>query len=109
MKRPTARIHEAAVLALSGLVLAAGLIVAGAPTASASTSVTVRVVIERVDEQGCTDFNSGSDFYGQIEIAGEKTDFGRIDGEDTIEPDWTAEKVVDADAASSVAGRDPHR
>jgi hypothetical protein len=102
MRRPTARIHDAAILALCGMALAAGLIVAGAPTASASTSVTVRVVIERVDEQGCTDFNSGSDFYGQTEIAGQTFDFGRIDGEDTINPNWTAEKVVDADAASSV-------
>ncbi len=102
MKRPTARIHDAAVLALSCMALAAGLIVAGAPTASASTSVTVRVVIERVDEQGCTDNLSGSDFYGQTVINGETTDFGRIDGDDTIEPNWTAEKVIDADTASSV-------
>lgn len=101
MRRLTGLSH-AAVLALSCLVLAAGLSLAAAPTASASTSVTVRVVIERVDEQGCTDNNSGSDFYGQIVIAGEATDFGRIDGDDTIEPNWTAEKVVDADAASSV-------
>lgn len=72
-----------------------------APPALASSLVTLKVVIERVDEQGCTDNLSGSDFYGEIEIAGEKTDFGVIDGEDTITPNWTAQKQFDVDAVSS--------
>jgi hypothetical protein len=70
--------------------------------ASAGSTVTVRVVIERVDEHGCTDDLSGSDFYGQITIAGQDFGFPRIDGEDTITPNWTAEKSVDVDAASTV-------
>lgn len=101
MRRPTAGAHRAAAAVLSCLAFAACLIAVTAPAASASTSVTVRVVIERVDEQGCTDNLSGSDFYGQTVIAGEATDFGRINGDDTIEPNWTAEKVLDADAVSS--------
>jgi hypothetical protein len=73
-----------------------------ATPANAGSTVTVRVVVERVDEHGCTDFDTGSDFYGRITIAGQDFDFGRIDGEDTITPNWKAEKAVDVDAASSV-------
>ncbi len=99
--KPTARIPSVAVLVLSCLAFATSLIVATAPAASALSTVTLRVVIERVDEQGCTDNLSGSDFYGQIDIEGQAFDFGRIDGEDTITPNWTAEKVLDANTVSS--------
>ncbi len=73
-----------------------------ATPASAGSTVTVRVVIEHVDEHGCTDSTSGSDFYGRITIAGQDFDFDEIEGEDTISPNWTAEKVVDVDAVSTV-------
>ncbi|MEV4139112.1 hypothetical protein AB0J72_43980 [Dactylosporangium sp. NPDC049742] len=70
--------------------------------ASAASTVTVRVVIEHVLEQGCTDNLSGSDFYSKITIGGQDFNFGPIDGEDEISPDWTAEKAVDVDSAATV-------
>lgn len=68
-----------------------------APSASAASTVTLRVVIERVAEQGCTDSLSGSDFYARTTIEGTETNFGPIDGFDEIDPNWTAEKVLDVD------------
>ncbi len=102
--RPTtspSRLAETTRLVVACLALAAGLVVLTAPSASAATTVTLKVVIELVDEQGCTDNLSGSDFFGQIAIEGEAFDFGPIDGEDTITPDWTAEKILDADVVTS--------
>lgn len=87
---------------LAALALLAAPLAVFTTPATAGSTVTVRVVIERVDEHGCTDTLSGSDFYGRISIAGQDFDFPRIDGEDTITPNWTAEKAVDVDAASSV-------
>src|ERR1041385_2490715 len=86
---------------LSCVVIATMVQTIAARPALASSLVTLKVVIERVDEQGCTDNLSGSDFYGEIQIAGEKTDFPVIDGEDTIPPNWTAQKQFDVDAVSS--------
>jgi hypothetical protein len=83
--------------------LLATLLVLPPTPAAAEDLVTVRVMIERVEQRGCTDSLSGSDFYSRIVIDGRSTDFGRIDGEDEIDPFWAAEQVVDADATSSVA------
>ena len=60
-------------------------------------------IIERVAQYGCTDNIDGSDFYGRTTIAGEDTNFGEIEDEDVIEPNWTAEKVLDVDTVSSVS------
>ncbi|MGH3528219.1 MAG: hypothetical protein ACRDS0_14955 [Pseudonocardiaceae bacterium] len=72
------------------------------PEASAASTVTLRVVIEHVQERGCTDNLSGSDFYARTTIDGTTTNFDEIDGEDEISPNWTAEKAIDVDAKSSV-------
>ena len=86
---------------LAAATLFSGLAVVSAPQASAVSTVTVRVVIQHVDEHGCTDSTSGSDFYSRITIAGQSFNFGPIDGEDEISPDWTAEKVLDVNAVPS--------
>jgi hypothetical protein len=78
-----------------------GLIVAtqsfSPPPASAASSVTMRVVIEHVKEKGCTDILDGSDFYSRIKINGEEFNFGPIEDDDEIDPNWTAEKEIDVD------------
>jgi hypothetical protein len=73
------------------------------PNSWAATTATLRVVIEHVQQQGCTDNWDGSDFYSRITIAGQDFDFGEIEDEDSISPNWTAEKSFDLDATSSVA------
>jgi len=73
------------------------------PTASAASTVTLRVVIESVKQQGCTDSLSGSDFYARTTIDGTVTNFDEVDGDDEIEPNWTATKVLDVDTASTAA------
>ncbi len=95
--------YRAAVLGVTATAIAASLVMMRPPVASAASTVTVRVVVERVDEQGCTDSLSGSDFYGRIVIAGQTFDFGEIDGQDTITPNWTADKVLDANVTSAAA------
>jgi hypothetical protein len=89
-----------AVLVCAGAVVATQSVTT--PAWAAST-VTLRVVIEHVDEDGCTDSTSGSDFYARIVIAGQAFNFGPIDGEDVISPNWTAQKVLDVDVASSAS------
>jgi hypothetical protein len=59
--------------------------------------VKVRVVIEHVEEDGCTDNLSGADFYSRIKINGQDFNFPEIGGEDEIDPHWTAEKELDVD------------
>ena len=54
------------------------------PAAWAEHTVTVRVVIEHVEESGCTDNLSGADFMARVVIGGHATDFGPIGGEDEI-------------------------
>lgn len=77
--------------------------VASTSPASGETLTNVRLVIERVEERGCTDTLDGSDFYSRVTIDGTDTNFGEIEDEDEISPNWVAEKVVDADVTSSVA------
>ena len=89
-------------LLLALLLAPLAVLTAVATPATAGSTVTVRVVVERIDEHGCTDTTDGSDFYGRISIAGQDFDFGEIKDDDTVEPNWTAEKAVDVDAASSV-------
>ncbi len=78
-----------------------GMIVAtqvSAPTAWAGHTVKLRVVIEKVKQQGCTDSTDGSDFYARVVINGQNFDFGEIEDEDEISPtDWKAEKDVPVD------------
>ncbi len=79
-----------AFLVLGLLMAPLAILTAVATPASAGSTVTVRVVVEHVDEHGCTDTTTGSDFYATIGIGGQNFDFGRIDGEDTISPNWPA-------------------
>lgn len=66
----------------------------------ALTTVTMRVIVEEVSEQGCTDNLDGSDFYADITVAGVTQRFGPIDDEDDIAPNWTVERFLDVDATS---------
>lgn len=77
--------------------------VASTSPATGETLTNVRLVIERVEERGCTDTFDGSDFYSRVTIDGTDTNFGEIEDEDEISPNWVAEKVVDADVTPSVA------
>jgi hypothetical protein len=75
-----------------------------APRAWAGHEVTLRVTIERVEQKGCTDFGSGSDFYSRI-VIGDRVSprFGPIDGEDEIAPtDWIYSTGLSVDDASPV-------
>lgn len=83
----------------------AQLMVLTAQPAAAESFVTVRVVIERIEERGCTDTTDGSDFYGRITINGAVANFGEIADDDQISPNWTAEQLVDVDTTSSVPVR----
>lgn len=67
------------------------------PPAAAASNVTLRVVVESVEEDGCTDLVDGSDFYSRIKINGEDFNFGEVEDDDEIQPNWTAEKEVDVD------------
>lgn len=84
---------------LAGTTLTA---VASTSPASGETLTNVRLVIERVEERGCTDTFDGSDFYARVTIDGTDTNFGEIEDEDEISPNWVAEKVVDADVTTTV-------
>lgn len=76
--------------------------VATTSPATGETPTNVRIVIERVEERGCTDTLDGSDFYSRITINGVDHNFGEIEDEDEISPNWIAEEVVDADVTTSV-------
>ncbi|WP_433222893.1 hypothetical protein ACQP00_24700 [Dactylosporangium sp. CS-047395] len=70
------------------------------PNSWASSTVKLRVVVEHVQQQGCTDNGSGSDFFSTIAIEGQEFKFGEITDEDSISPNWTAEKEFDVDQTS---------
>ncbi|WP_109211768.1 MULTISPECIES: hypothetical protein [Microbacterium] len=97
-RRRQSRIAIAAVALLAGSTFA----VLIPSAASGETLTNVRVVIERVEERGCTDTFDGSDFYSRVTIDGNDTNFGEIEDEDEISPNWIAEHVVDADVTTSV-------
>lgn len=82
------------------LALVAATLVAGTSPSQALTTVTIRVVVEDVSQQGCTDSLDGSDFYADITIAGETFRHGPVDDRDEIDPDWTSEKLLDVNASS---------
>lgn len=82
-------------------VASGGLVVVASP-ASGYAPATVKVVLERIEERGCTDSTSGADFYADIAINGQTKDFARIDGKDTIDPNWTHEVEVDTDEFATV-------
>lgn len=93
------RLRTCLVLLLSG----AGLtLTVGTAPAHGANPTNVRVVIERVEEHGCTDPFDGSDFYSRITIDGHDTDFGEVEDEDEISPNWVAEQSVDADVTTTV-------
>jgi hypothetical protein len=90
-----------ALLAMPGLVVTTQTV--STPSASALSTVTLRVVIEHVEEDGCTDNLDGADFYSRITIDGTATDFGEVEDDDDIDPNWTATKVLDVDTTSTAA------
>jgi len=60
----------------------------------------IRLTIEEVHQDGCTDNLDGSDFYADVNVAGQAQRFGKIDDEDDlVNPSgWTLEKIVDVNA-----------
>lgn len=82
------------------LALFGSILVVGTTPSGALTTVTLRVVIEEVRQQGCTDTLDGSDFYANILINGESFRHGRINDRDEIQPAWTTEKLLDPNRSS---------
>src|SRR4051812_14536621 len=74
---------------LAALVVGPLLLLTPGQQAWAGSSVTVRVVIENVSEEGCTDTLDGSDFYGRITLDGTEFNLPRNDDDDSLDPtDW---------------------
>jgi hypothetical protein len=87
-------------VALTALALCAAVMTLVAKPSEALSTATVRVTIEEIRQEGCTDNFSGSDFYAFVTIANHTQRFGPVEGEDVLTPsDWQLERLVDVNTS----------
>lgn len=69
--------------------------------------MTVRITIDQIHADGCTDTTSGADFYARIAIGDQSARFPNnepdsyVEDNDDITPAWTLERQYDLNATSS--------
>ena len=93
-------------LVVAALVLGTGGIWAAAiPSASAASTATVRLRIDKIDSAGCSDFEDGADYFANLTMDGVRNRYpasGYIDNDDHPSPGWSISGTVDLNATTSL-------